>query len=128
MLYARACDDCKELNRKRYLFLFAHVHLDGTWSFPTALSEEALLAAPKMSMAAAISYLTDLKPDVMVPHMFCVEGMTRFRSMFDLLQIPYLGNRELTVWPATDKATTKQLLEPAGVRVPKGERAQNILS
>merc|ERR1712157_259807 len=60
-------------------------------------------------------------PDVMVPHMFCVEGMTRFRSLFDLLDIPFLGNHEYTVWPATDKATTKQLLDASGVRVPKGD-------
>merc|ERR1719221_1515713 len=57
----------------------------------------------------------------MVPHMFCVEGMTRYRSLFDLLKIPFLGNHEYTVWPSTDKATTKQLLAPAGVQVPKGD-------
>jgi len=53
--------------------------------------------------------------------MFCVEGMTRFRSLFALLDIPFLGNHEYTVWPATDKATTKQLLDASGVRVPKGD-------
>merc|ERR1719262_2056137 len=47
--------------------------------------------------------------------------MTRYRSLFAILQIPFLGNHEYTVWPATDKATTKQLLDAAGVRVPKGE-------
>jgi D-alanine-D-alanine ligase len=47
--------------------------------------------------------------------------MTRYRSLFDLLRIPFLGNHEYTVWPSTDKATTKQVLEPAGVQVPKGE-------
>jgi len=56
-----------------------------------------------------------------VPHMFCVEGMTRFRSLFDLLEIPFLGNHEYTIWPATDKATTKQLLSAHGVSVPQGE-------
>jgi D-alanine-D-alanine ligase len=53
--------------------------------------------------------------------MFCVEGMTRFRSLFDVLRIPYLGNREYTVFPATDKATTKQLLAAAEVAVPRGD-------
>merc|ERR1719389_1521947 len=62
-----------------------------------------------------------LAPDVMVPHMFCVEGMTRYRALFDLLQIPFLGNHDYTVWPSTDKATTKHVLEPAGVQVPKGD-------
>merc|ERR1719387_1889798 len=68
-----------------------------------------------------MAQIASMVPDVMVPHMFCVEGMTRFRSLFDLLQIPYLGNKEYTVWPATDKATTKQVLEANGVQVPRGE-------
>jgi D-alanine-D-alanine ligase len=66
-------------------------------------------------------HISELSPDVMVPHMFCVEGMTRFRSLFDLLEIPFLGNHEYTVWPATDKATTKQLLSANNVQVPAGE-------
>merc|ERR1719159_182070 len=79
------------------------------------------MKAPRMPIAAALAYISRMDPDVMVPHMFCVEGMTRYRSLFDLLQIPFLGNHEYTVWPSTDKATTKEVLEPAGVQVPKGE-------
>merc|ERR1719463_283412 len=74
-----------------------------------------------MPFAAAMAHINGLELDVMVPHMFCVEGMTRFRSLFDMLQIPFLGNKEYTVWPATDKATTKQLLSANGVQVPRGE-------
>jgi D-alanine-D-alanine ligase len=121
LLYARACDDCVDLDRKRFDFCFAHVHMDGTWSFPSSLSEAAVEAAPRMPIAAAMAHISMIAPDVMVPHMFCVEGMTRYRSLFDLLQIPFLGNHEYTIWPATDKATTKQLLEPVGIRVPKGD-------
>merc|ERR1719277_630084 len=47
--------------------------------------------------------------------------MTRFRSLFDLLEIPFLGNHEYTVWPATDKAVTKQLLAANNIAVPRGE-------
>merc|ERR1719159_618062 len=79
------------------------------------------MKAPRMPIAAALAYISRMDPDVMVPHMFCVEGMTRYRSLFDLLQIPFLGNHEYTVWPSTDKATTKQLLSAAGVQVPRGE-------
>merc|ERR550534_3645756 len=75
-------------------------------------------------MGEALAHIECLDPDVMVPHMFCVEGMTRFRSLFDLLDIPFLGNHEYTVWPATDKATTKQLLAANRIRVPKGELLQ----
>jgi len=121
VLYARACDACPLLDRQRYEFHFAHVHRDGTWSFPDGLEEKALAAAPRMSLASAVGHIERLGPDVMVPHMFCVEGMTRYRSLFDLLDVPFLGNHEYTVWPATDKATTKQLLDACGVSVPRGE-------
>merc|ERR1712110_124503 len=113
--------DCEELDRTHFQFLFAHVHTDGSWSFPENLSEKALAAAEPMPLASAIALVSDMKPDVMVPHMFCVEGMTRFRSLFDLLDIPLLGNHEYTIWPATDKATTKQLLQSSGLSVPKGD-------
>jgi len=74
-----------------------------------------------MPIAQAMEHLANLQVDVMVPHMFCVEGMTRYRSLFDLLGIPFVGNHEYTVWPATDKATTKQLLAGAGVQCPRGD-------
>merc|ERR1719191_1285103 len=96
-------------------------------SFPTSLSEKALEAATPMPLYAAVAFIGELAPDVMVPHMFCVEGMTRFRSLFDLLDIPFLGNHEYTVWPATDKATTKQLLSANNVQVPKGELCEKGL-
>jgi len=91
------------------------------WCFPESLKEEELAAAPRMPIAQALSHLASLQIDVMVPHMFCVEGMTRYRSLFDLLGIPFLGNHEYTVWPATDKATTKHLLAGAGVQCPAGD-------
>jgi len=121
VLYARACDDCKDLDRERFDFHFAVVHLDGSWSFPKSLAAEDLAKESRWPIAAAIGELAKMAPDVMVPHMFCVEGMTRFRSLFDLLEIPFLGNHEYTIWPATDKAVTKQLLAANGIPVPKGE-------
>jgi D-alanine-D-alanine ligase len=121
VLYARACDDCKDLDRERYDFQYAIVHMDGLWSFPGDLSEKAVDKAPHMPTAAAIAHIAEMDPDVMVPHMFCVEGMTRFRTLFDLLQIPFLGNHDYTVWLSTDKAITKNMLAPAGVRVPSGD-------
>merc|ERR1719436_671440 len=90
-------------------------------SFPAGLGDKELATAKRMSLSAALIRISKLAPHVMVPHMFCVEGMTRFRSLFDLLEIPFLGNHEYTVWPATDKAVTKQLLAANDVLVPKGE-------
>jgi len=121
LVYARACDDCPSLDRHRFDFMYAVVDLDGSWSFPGSLSEEDVVKAERLSLAGALMRISELAPDVMVPHMFCVEGMTRYRSLFDLLEIPFLGNHEYTVWPATDKATTKQLLAANNVAVPRGE-------
>lgn len=121
LVYARACDGCPDLDRKRFDFHFAVVHLDGLWSFPADLEEVSLREAARVPIAKAVATIGDLAPDVMVPHMFCVEGMTRFRSLFALLEIPFLGSHEYTIWPATDKATTKQLLTAHGVSVPRGE-------
>merc|ERR1712048_688023 len=84
----------------------------------------AVASAERRPLAAAVMHISELAPDVMVPHMFCVEGMTRYRSLFDLLEIPFLGNHEYTVWPATDKATTKQLLGANNVSVARGELCQ----
>jgi D-alanine-D-alanine ligase len=121
LLYARACDGCPDLDRERFEFLYAVVHTNGTWSFPTGLDDTSVASAKRMPVTAAVAHIGSLAPDVMVPHMFCVEGMTRVRSLFALLDIPFLGNHEYTVWPATDKATTKQLLAANGVCVPRGD-------
>merc|ERR1719395_451887 len=101
--------------------MFAVVHIDGAWSFPQGLDEKSMAEAKRMPITAAIAHIGRLAPDVMVPHMFCVEGMTRFRSLFDLLEIPFLGSHDYTIWSSTDKATTKQLLDANDVSVPKGE-------
>lgn len=119
--YCGLCDACPDLDRERYAFFFAVVGLDGMWCFPESLQDEVLAAAPRMPLPQALERLASLQVDVMVPHMFCVDGMTRYRSLFDLLGIPFLGNHEYTVWPATDKATTKHLLAGAGVQCPKGD-------
>jgi D-alanine-D-alanine ligase len=121
LLYARACDACPDLDRSKYEFHYAVVHLDGTWSFPASLSEEDVEKSKSMSFAAAMARVEEMDPDVMVPHMFDMEGMTRYRSLFDLMQIPFLGNHEYSVWPAEDKAATNQLLAAAGVTVPSGD-------
>merc|ERR1711871_981454 len=53
---------------------------------------------------------------------FCYEGMTIFRSIFDLLGIPYIGCSADCMALATDKAHTKGVLAAAGVRVPGGQQ------
>lgn len=108
-------------NSALYEFHIAYISPDGQWRFPTSLDASAIAAANPMSVAGAVQVLTQKKIDVMIPHMFCIPGMTQYRSLFDLLHIPYVGNPPELMALAADKAKTKAVVAAAGVRVPQGE-------
>ena len=91
------------------------------WRFPTSLSREDLALAEPMSLAEAVQVLTALKIDVMLPQMFCVPGMTYYRALFDLLNIPYVGNTSDVMALTANKAKAKAVVAAAGVSVPEGE-------
>jgi D-alanine-D-alanine ligase len=103
-----------------YEFHVAYVSPGGTWRFPSDLSDAAIEAAEPLPAAEAIGVLSDLGIDVMVPQMFCLPGMTTYRSLFDLLDVPYLGNPAATMALAAHKARAKAVVAAAGVRVPAG--------
>jgi D-alanine-D-alanine ligase len=119
-LYAEDCFECNaEVNL--YEFHVAYVTPDHQWRFPQSLRPEAIAAASPMPLAAAIQVLSQLKPDVMVPQMFCVPGMTSYRALFDLLNIPYVGNLPDVMALTANKAKAKAVVAAAGVKVPTGE-------
>lgn len=119
-LYAQ---DCLEsiADPVRYDFHIAYVTPDRQWRFPASLSDGAIAAATPMSLTDAIQVLTTLNIDVMVPQMFCVPGMTSYRALFDLLNIPYVGNTPAVMALAANKAKAKAVVAAAGVAVPTGE-------
>ncbi len=119
-LYAQ---DCLEniANPDQYEFHIAYITPDRLWRFPASLSRAAIAAANPLSLAEALQVLANLQIDVMVPQMFCVPGMTQYRALFDLLQIPYLGNTAELMALVADKAKTKAIVAAAGVAVPAGE-------
>lgn len=119
-LYA---EDCLKntANSALYEFHIAYISPDRQWRFPTSLDQGAIAAANPMSLAGAVEVLTQLKIDVMVPQMFCIPGMTQYRSLFDLLHIPYVGNPAELMALTADKAKTKAVVAAAGVSVPLGE-------
>eukprot|EP00972_Heterocapsa_arctica_P003882 578434-Heterocapsa_arctica.AAC.2 len=91
-VYAKACM-VEALQHGTYNNVGCRVHADGRWSFPTDLtSEEALAAAEPMSMDQAILCINELSPAAVVPHMFCLPGMTTYRALCDILNIPLVGN------------------------------------
>lgn len=104
-----------------YEIQIAYVTPDQQWRFPASLSQTDLAAAAPMPLAEAIQQLASRSIDVMLPQMFCLSGMTHYRALFDLLQIPYIGNAPDVMAIAAHKARAKSIVAAAGVQVPHGE-------
>jgi D-alanine-D-alanine ligase len=119
-LYAADCL-ASTANPALYAFHIAYVSPDRQWRFPTDLSVEAIDRATPMSLAAAVQVLSDRRIDVALPQMFCVPGMTDYRALLNLLEIPYVGNSPSLMALAADKAQTRAVVAAAGVLVPPGE-------
>ncbi len=119
-LYA---DDCLRATADpdRYDTFVAFVSPGGLWRFPGDLSEESIEEAAPLSFADAVRVLAGLDLDVVVPQMFCLPGMTTYRSLFELLGVPCLGNTAEVMALAADKARAKAVVAGAGVSVPEGE-------
>jgi D-alanine-D-alanine ligase len=122
-VYARDCLEATA-DPARYDFHVAYVTPDGQWRFPAGLNADAIRAAAPMPLAGAVRRLAELRPDVMVPQMFCLPGMTSYRALFDLLGIPYVGSPPGVMALAAYKARAKAVVAAAGVRVPPGELLQ----
>jgi D-alanine-D-alanine ligase len=76
-----------------------------------------------MKIADALQAITSASPayDLVVPHMFCVEGMTKYRGLMEMLGLEVLGCPSDVCLLANDKYVTKQMCNAAGVTTPKGE-------
>ncbi len=119
-LYAADCLESTK-NPALYEFHIAYVSPDRQWRFPTDLSMEAIDRAKPMSLSEAVQVLSDRHIDVALPQMFCLPGMTSYRALLDLLNIPYIGNSPNLMALAADKAKTRSVVAAAGVKVPLGE-------
>lgn len=114
--------DCLEATAgERYEFHVAYVTPDGRWRFPADLSAAAIDAAEPTDLPGAVARIAALAPDVMVPQMFCVAGMTHYRALFDLLGVPYLGNTPDVMAVGADKARASAVVGARGVRVPASQ-------
>ncbi len=118
-VYAR---DCLEATGEGHEAVIASLSPDGGWRFPASLSAEEIAAAPALELSAALARIVELAPDVMLPQLFCRAGMTHYRALFDVLGIPYVGNRPEVMATGADKGQSRAVVAAAGVRVPKGER------
>jgi D-alanine-D-alanine ligase len=122
-LYAQDCL-VHTANPDRYEFYIAYISPDRQWRFPDSLDLESIAAAPTKSVATAIQILLDWQIDVVVPQMFCIPGMTQYRALFDLLQIPYVGNTAELMALVANKVKTRSVVAAAGVPIPAGEVLQ----
>ncbi|MGK7904304.1 MAG: D-alanine--D-alanine ligase [Hormoscilla sp.] len=95
---------------------YAVVYPDGLWQLGTSLDS----LSEKMSLQEAIARLPEV--DVVVPHMFCVPGMTSFRGLFeDILGLPVVGSPPSCTALATNKAQTRSVVSASGVLVAKAQ-------
>lgn len=70
----------------------------------------------------AIAHITrNIDADVVVPHMFCYPGYTSFRSLFDLLDIPYLGTAAEIQGILEDKWMARALAVQDGCRMAEAQ-------
>mmetsp|Transcript_103613 Transcript_103613/g.270605 ORF Transcript_103613/g.270605 Transcript_103613/m.270605 type:complete len:363 (-) Transcript_103613:517-1605(-) len=99
----------------------AMVHMDGSWSFPEDFSTEKKTAARRVDLPEAMQILKDLSPSAVVPHMFCLPGMTTYRALFDAIGTPLVGNDAGVMALSTNKAQSRAVVAAGGVRVPEGE-------
>jgi D-alanine-D-alanine ligase len=118
--YASQCFDTV-VEQGTYEHRIAMVHLDGSWSFPNNFSDEAKASANRMGLTAAMQAIKDMDPSCMVPHMFCLPGMTTYRAMFDALEVPIVGNDAGVMALSTNKAQSRAVVAAAGVKVPEAE-------
>ena len=119
-LYAQDCITATA-NRDRYEFYIAYITPDRQWRFPSSLSQPDIMAAKPMSVAEAIALITAKNIALVLPQMFCLPGMTQYRALFDLLNIPYVGNTPDVMALTAHKAKARSVVAAAGVKVPFGE-------
>lgn len=119
-LYARDCIEATA-DATRYEFHIAHVEPGGQWTFPASLEDDAIANSDRLSLADAIVRIDALGIELVVPQMFCIPGMTHYRSLFDTLGIAYIGNEPAVMAMTADKAKARAVVAAAGVRVPEGE-------
>jgi D-alanine-D-alanine ligase len=115
--------DCLETvaDPQRYEPLIAHVGPDRRWRFPAGLGATELGAVIAVDLPEAVARLLAFAPDVAVPQMFCLPGMTDYRALLDLLGIPFLGNRAAAMALAAQKDQARAVAAAAGVLVPEGQ-------
>jgi D-alanine-D-alanine ligase len=104
-----------------YDFQIAYITPDSQWRFPHSLRPEDIDTSKPMPLCDAIAFLTSQNIDLVLPQMFCIPGMTHYRALLELLNLPYIGNTPDVMAITAHKAKAKAIVAAAGVKVPRGE-------
>ena len=104
---------------------------DQKWSFANQLSDiidiksKRRLSSPDVKwfeLTTALSMISGvIKPTLIVPHMFCSQGATVYKALFEAMKIPFIGSSSEKTIFAINKATTKALLMEGDIPVPPGQ-------
>jgi len=125
LMYGRSAMETPELDRSSFTHRAVILYPSGKWGFPSKVDEAGVKEAEgsAKNFGEAMATIQAMTPavDVCVPHMFCVEGLTRYRTIIDLLGIEILGCSGEVCAAAQDKFITKAICEAGGVPVPKGD-------
>ena len=119
LMYARGCASANDDGEHK--FVYAMVHPGSLMSFPTDLSEETLAAARRYPAGEGVARLSALGSDVCQSHMFCQLGVSTYRALLDLLNIPFVGGSVDAMCLTTHKAHTRSVVMEAGVPCAEGE-------
>lgn len=106
----------------RFDHVVAYIHRFGHWSVGVNSTLEQLKRhEPQLSPGQAITEIESLMIDVAIPHMFDYDGLTAYRGLMRVLDIPMVGCSAEALALSTNKARTKACAAMEGVRVPASQ-------
>lgn len=104
----------------RFDHVIAYVHLSGEWTIGVNCTiSEVRDNSPKLSTGEAVRRLEALMVDVAIPHMFDYDGLTAYRGLLRVVNVPIVGCSAEALALSTNKARTKACAAMEGVGVAK---------
>ena len=102
---------------------------DQKWSFANNLStiidvksKRRIPSVEWFDLTTALSMISDvIRPTLIVPHMFCSQGTTAYKALYEIMKIPFIGSPSDRATYGINKATTKAILAEGGIPVPPGQ-------
>lgn len=114
------CDTCINSwqGSARLESVVAYVHRTKEWSISCVGDLKAAKNGERLSLEAALSQIHELDVDVVLPHMFDYDGLTAYRSLFSILDLPIIGNTGDILALSTHKGRTKACAAAEDVPTP----------